>query len=519
MASVFEEAHDGQLYGSLTTADRLIIHGHLRSFYAFGLETFLIRQGIHINKGYKGYVFQCSERLRRRASEIAQRAGRPFIYQDRVVKGKDDLAREIARRDGVKEGLICVFSTLELATSFELIRGRLVPRQRKCLHFYFYLIDRELGFMHVRLQSWFPFQMQVYVNGREWLARRLDRRGIAYERDDNTLLWVADLKAAQRLCERFSRLPWIRMLDAMAHRVNPLLPRIHQLGYGSYYWAIDQCEVATDVMWKSRRGLVEVLGDLFEHALRNFSAKDVLRFLGRKRVWWKTDVRTRCHMPAIDRGSYRERRPESHRIKHAVGRNWIKMYDKWSVLRVETVINDPRRFRVRRSEVRGRRRRSKWLPMAKGIQNLYRYLQVGQGANVRYLEALVHVRPSGRAIAELDALCRSRVVGGRRQPKMNPVAPFEARLFESVMAGEHKVNGMSNHELRQQLYGEARDPLERKRLCARTSRLLSKLRQRHLIAKVPGRRLYRVTAQGHRVMGAALRFRRLEFPRAMAAAA
>jgi len=96
-----------------------------------------------------------------------------------VERGKDDLARQIARRDGITQGLICVLATIEPATCFALTGGaRIVPRTRKCLHLYFYVIDRELGFMHIRLQTWFPFQIQIYVNGREWLARQLDRRRI-----------------------------------------------------------------------------------------------------------------------------------------------------------------------------------------------------------------------------------------------------------------------------------------------------------------------------------------------------
>jgi len=34
--------------------------------------------------------------------------------------------------------------------------------------------------MHVRLQTWFPLQIQVYVNGHEWLARKLKKNGIRY---------------------------------------------------------------------------------------------------------------------------------------------------------------------------------------------------------------------------------------------------------------------------------------------------------------------------------------------------
>jgi hypothetical protein len=72
---------------------------------------------------------------------------------------------------------------LETCVSFAVRKNRathhleIVRERRKCLHFYFYYFDAEFGFMHVRLQSWFPFTIQVYINGREWLARQLAQQG------------------------------------------------------------------------------------------------------------------------------------------------------------------------------------------------------------------------------------------------------------------------------------------------------------------------------------------------------
>jgi hypothetical protein len=93
-----------------------------------------------------------------------------------------------------------VFSTVEPAMCFALAGGAIRPRLRKCLHLYCYVFHRELGFIHIRLQTWFPFQIQVDPNGHERLARQLERRGVAFERYENTFLSIADLLLAQRLC-------------------------------------------------------------------------------------------------------------------------------------------------------------------------------------------------------------------------------------------------------------------------------------------------------------------------------
>src|SRR6266568_5036133 len=142
MPSGFESKHRDELRGTLTTIDRLIIHGHLsRLWFPNHMAYFLDRLGVHIVRDFGRFVKEASSKVIAHAEALAKKAGRPFVYQDRVVHGKDDLARQIAVRDGIKEGLICVFSTVEPAMCFALAGGAVRPRLRKCLHLYFYVMD------------------------------------------------------------------------------------------------------------------------------------------------------------------------------------------------------------------------------------------------------------------------------------------------------------------------------------------------------------------------------------------
>jgi hypothetical protein len=102
--------------------------------------------------------------------------------------------------------------------------------------FYFYYLDPEFGFMHVRLESWFPFETQIYINGHEWLAQQLDQRGMTDQRHDNKLTRPADLKKAEELGEKFARRKWPRVLNAFARRVNPHLATIRHAGFKGSYW-------------------------------------------------------------------------------------------------------------------------------------------------------------------------------------------------------------------------------------------------------------------------------------------
>lgn len=78
---------------------------------------------------------------------------------------KEEDARRIAARDGLTQGLVCVYRVVEPCLSFRIVPGPRRPRlqaaRRKCLFFHFYYLDREFGLMHIRLQSWFPFTIQI----------------------------------------------------------------------------------------------------------------------------------------------------------------------------------------------------------------------------------------------------------------------------------------------------------------------------------------------------------------------
>ena len=505
----FLSIHLAEITGTLSMYDRIIFKGHINRLFPKGaLALFLSRQQVLL-KDYGAYVEQVTAQLKTHAQQVAQAAGRPFIYLTHAGgPSKEERARALVAQDGLSEGLIAVFSVVEACTSFAARRTpgaqrvQFVRERRKCLHFYVYYLDREFGFMHVRLQSWFPFEIQIYVNGREWLARQLDQRGLAYTRYDNKLTSLADPAAAQALCDQFAGRKWFRLLDRLAQRVNPYLTTLEQAGFGGYHWVTDQAEYATDIMFRDRASLLAIYPALVERSLIVLQAEDVFRFLGRKpHHAFQGDVTTSL-----------KGRPQGCRVKHYLKRNALKLYDAANVLRVETVINQPREFRVLRVVETPHGRQRRWLPMRKGVADFWRYAQIGQAANRRYLDALALAQPTGEAISQLDRLCQPHTRDGQRIARFQPVAAPDAALFAAVLAGEHALNGFRNHDLQAHLFPKPpRDQAERHRRSAQVSRQLAKLRGHGLIAKVPRCRLYRLTSKGTQLMAAALYYRH-DFP-------
>jgi hypothetical protein len=309
-------------------------------------------------------------------------------------------------------------------------------------------------------------------------------------------LAINDLDTAAELCESFAHKAWPRVLNAFARRLNPILPAIRAANYGGYYSVLDQAEIATDVMFTTRPQLLGVWPDLSRHAALNLSSEDVLGLLG-------PELHSSLQAQVV---TDTNRRPERWRIRHRMAGNWVKVYDKASVLRVETTINNPREFRIQRwfTHDDGRRER-RWCPMRTGVSDLWRNYQVGIAANHRYLDALAAAPLKGKGVAALDAVCRPRTNHGRRYARFSPLNPADLALFPAAMAGEHAIRGFPNTDITNRLYQRpASDPDQAHRRYERVSRLIVKLRRHGLVAKIPRARRYQVTHHGQRVITAAI---------------
>jgi hypothetical protein len=218
----FLERHNGRITGTLSGFDRVLFRGTLRSIaHVSGLEVFLYSQHI-LFKDFGAYAESLSQRIIEQAKLTASKLGRPYQYLASSKASKEELALQIMEKDGIKQGLIVVFACVEPCQSFDLKKDKaskhlqLLSKERKCLHLYFYYQDREFGLMHVRLQTWLPFTIQICLNGREWLARKMERAGISYTKRDNCFTYISDLKRALQLIDRLRERNWVRFLDALA---------------------------------------------------------------------------------------------------------------------------------------------------------------------------------------------------------------------------------------------------------------------------------------------------------------
>lgn len=240
--------------GTLSGFDRVVFRGSLRRLtHSEGMKMYLIQNGI-LCKQYLDHVKQVSQDLKYASLEPFRRQNLPIQHVYDPKADKDEIARGFAAERDIREGNVCALTCMEMTPTFQHEKTSMAVRYRPTLVIYHYQIDPEMGWMHARIQTWFPFYIHVCINGREWLARRMDRAGLRYGRLDNCFPWIENPTQAQQLFDEQLEVNWAERLQPVAERMNPLHNQIFQKFEAAYCWSALQCEWATDILARARCG-------------------------------------------------------------------------------------------------------------------------------------------------------------------------------------------------------------------------------------------------------------------------
>ncbi len=500
----FIAKHQDDIVGVLSGFDRLVMRGTLRSIaYARGMNLYLWNNQILL-KDFGAHVEQVSQRLKAASLAEANAVGRPVRYLASAEVSKEDIARRIAAEDGITHGPVCVLTSVEPCRSFEIYRNRdtkhleLQPRVRKCLFLYHYMVHPVFGFLNARIQTWFPFSIQICLNGREWLAHQMDAVGLRYLRHDNCLPWVEDWPRAQQLMNEQLSIEWPTLLDGIARILNPIHDEIFQAHPTRYYWSTYQSEWAIDLTFRTTEALRGLYPRLLQHAITTFGSTDVMRFLGRH-IPLNGDLPKRFTGQVV---SDLHQRQEGVRIKHRLNDNSVKLYDKaftemGCLLRAEGTLNTVTDFRVYRPKEGDPHGDLAWRPMRRGIADLHRRAEVSRKATERYLDALASVDQDTTLEEVLHRLGQPTYWHGRRVRALQPFAPDDRQLIQAISRGEFTINGVRNRDVQRLCFAQApTTPAEARRRSAWASRKLRLLRAHGLIYKVTGTHRYHLTKAG-----------------------
>jgi hypothetical protein len=507
----FIARHKDQIIGTLSGFDRLVFRGTLRSIaYPDGMQSYLRSNGILL-KDFGPHAERVSADIKKASLSHAETLGRPVQYLSSSATSKEEQARQIASNDEVREGLIAVLTCVEPCKTFDIYRNRqekkleLVARERKCLFLYHYWLDPVFGFMNARIQTWFPFPIQVCLNGREWLARQMDGQGMKYLAAGNCFPWIEQWDRAQQLMDTQLQTEWPKVLDRIAGQLNPIHETVFQKHPVRYYWSTYQHEWAIDVAFRDANYLRQLYPRLIHHGITTFGSTDVLRYLG-KRTPLSGEVARNF---AGEVTATLKEREEGVRIKHVVNNNSLKLYDKaftaaGSTLRAETTLQNTQDLRVYRPKEGDPDGPSSWRPMRRGIADLYRRAELSKKATERYLDAYASIEDSTTFEQLIVRIEKPTTWRGRR---VRPLRPFndDRPLLAAIACAQFELTGFRNRNLQELLFSAAPSSgREARRRSAWVSRQLRLLRAHGLITKINGTHRYRLTRVGRTMTTAIL---------------
>lgn len=497
LTETYSEAMDGML----GCYDRLILTGSLYPFsYAQGMSGYLRSQQIRIFD-YPEFAQGLREKIRSNAETLAQTHGIEIEYVHKKNFRKEERVQAIVQARGNQPGLVHIFSAMEPCSAYKPWHDKKTGQtylkfdSGKCIHYYFYFIDEQLGLCYLRVPTWCPFRLQFYGNGHNWLAAQLRQQGIACAMVDNAFVAIADYATANDLAAHFDITHLHTRLDGFARQFCPVAQALNL----SYRWSIMQAEYATDLVFKRSEDLQSFYPTLLETLTHAVKPADIATFLGRKLH----------HKYQGESGNRFNRRILGTRLKHVMGPVSIKMYDKLGmVLRIETTVSDVTFFRQRRTvHHRNDEDEIRWAPMRKSIYSLAPLQEALSAANQRYLAFLSAVDLPVGGSQTLNRLTQTRIEHQHSYKGFNFFAEDDATILRLLLRGEFTISGLSSRALRTLLPAKSTGQI---------SRLLKRLRVHGLIKKVGHRYQYYLTELGRHAATLALKLRELQAVPALA---
>lgn len=344
--------------------------------------------------------------------------------------------------------------------------------QRRVSVFYAYIWDEAMGSGFIKICTYFPYPVKVWVNGHEWAKRQALAAGIGFTALSNGFASCEDPAALQDICDRFGPghvQVWFERW--MARLPLPLNASDRD---GGFWWELSMRQVETS------RTLVF---DRDVHARAFFEALlcenmdlgrpenvELLFRRGERRGGdsgpppggFKTKIDERCELVTLN-VFYKSSR--------------LKQYLKdGTALRIETVINSPKDLRCNRQ-----------------LRNLPELQDKARAINARLLETETAGQGTALVSPVIERITRPTVTDdGRKAPALRFGDLRVQALAGATAAMLFTVTGITNKTLRGLMSGLLHRPYSMNQ----ASYDLSRLARNGLIERLPGRNLYAVTRDG-----------------------
>lgn len=489
------EFHKEDIYGTISCYDRIIVNATAGKFgYAGGMAAFFYEKGYRIFD-FANIFTTVTETIKENAKTIAVENGVEIEYIRKAgAFRKDDRISDIIAERGAHEGLVHIFSAMEVCNTYSPWHDKTTGKtffkndQTKCLHYYFYFIDRELGLCFVKVPTIAPFKTTIYFNGHNLLESKFKKHDIVFEKRDNAFTHISDFSKAQELSDKIKVEDIHSAFDVFMSRYCPL-PHEWELGWN---YTIGQVEYATDIVFKNAENLKPLYENIIKTAMHTVTPDDISNFLGKRfSVLFEGEA-----------GSKYNKRILGTRIKHQMGEISVKIYDKFgSVLRIEVASNDVSKLKsFREVQKRDGTTETKMAPVKKSIYSLFALTQIFKNATRRYLEFISSFDDPTDGLKKLDKVVGPVKDNNRNYKGFNFFSKEDEKILIAVADGKFTLKGITNKELRCLLPEKSSGQL---------SRILKRLRLHGLIKKVGKTYKYYLTSFGRQIIVADLKFKNL----------
>jgi hypothetical protein len=468
---------DGHVTLQLESIDRLYLNAYVgRLQYGAGLVSFLSEHLGHPIAS-PALLGQITGHFVAEVKTFAQRQGIP-LFQFRRKESKDQRAKQWRAQRPVRDAVVFIGVAQEKAYAFS---ARRLPGRRAVFEFarnksvmpnyyYFYLDDADWGEAFIKVCSYAPWGLKIYLNGHEWLKRQLAKEGIGFEALDNGFLSCKNPQRLQELAEGLGPKPMEAFLTKWLDRLPMPLSIDDRLAGYRYQMSIWQMEVSlTQIMDRPLAGR-----QFFEEVIRDnldLGRPDRVQLIFPRKIIRTTpgSFRTRVLREGVQ--------PSLHvSYKHF---DLKQYYKEGRGLRTEGTFHDPGDFGVN-----------------KGLDNLPYLKELGRQINRRLLEVERVSQNCGLSAESIQRVVQPTVTAdGQRAPGLKFGDQRVMALMLALSLFDGLINGFRSRELRSKvatLLGVGWDEYK----AGQMSYDLRRLVRKGMICRARGRQSYYLTPYG-----------------------
>ncbi len=478
MASIcnVNDVLEGHVALDIECLDRLYLNGYVPKLQCGGQVIRFMREHLGCTVPSPAIFEQIGERFRAAVRLFAETNKIPLVHFKKGDRHIDLMRPYLAR--AMAPGVVAIGAAQEFQWVFSgykrptdtpgAVSYGFDKAERRVTCYYFYLVDAEFGAGFIKICSYFPYPMKLWVNGHEWTKRQATTAGLAFGELANGFERCADPAALQRVCDQLGPAQIQDFFDRWISKIpTPFGDSERAAGY---WWELSlrQVEVSRTIVFdqpRRARGFFEAL------AADNLGTgrPDELKIIFGRRIQKNTPGEFATKV--VTRGT-----DVTLNVFYKSSR--LKQYLKEGrALRIETVVNDPGDLGCQRR-----------------LKNLDQLQRLARAANRRLLEVERIGQSCAVSTELLERVSLPTTETGQRAPALRFGDPRVMALAASLCVVVHATLGFTNRSL----CARVSQPLGGLYTTARCTYDLRRLRLKGLIQRLPHSNTYVLTPEGVR---------------------